>query len=38
MIQMDADMSQPSLMEYRRDKNTMTTPQQFDIDNVNAKY
>lgn len=27
-----------SIMKYSRDRNTMTTPQQFDIDNVNAKY
>lgn len=27
-----------SIMKYSRDRNTMTKPQQFDIDNVNAKY
>lgn len=30
--------TEASLMKYSRDRNTMTTPQQFDIDNVNAKY
>lgn len=30
--------SKASLMKYDRDRNTMTKPQQFDIDNVNAKY
>lgn len=34
----DPNTPQPSLMKYRRDRNTMTTPQQFDVDNVNAKY
>ena len=27
-----------SLMKHSRDRNTMTTPQTFDINNVNAKY
>lgn len=27
-----------SLMKYTRDRNTLTTPQTFDINNVNAKY
>lgn len=27
-----------SIMKHSRDRNTMTTPQQFDINNVNAKY
>lgn len=27
-----------SIMKYSRDRNTMTLPQTFDIDNVNAKY
>lgn len=30
--------SKSSLMKYSRNRNTMTTPQQFDIDNVNKKY
>lgn len=30
--------SKSSIMKYSRDRNTMTTPQTFDIDNVNAKY
>lgn len=34
----DPNTTKPSLMKYNRDRNTMTTPQQFDIDNVNAKY
>lgn len=27
-----------SIMKYNRDRNSMTTPQSFDINNVNAKY
>lgn len=27
-----------SIMKYSRNRNTMTVPQTFDIDNVNAKY
>lgn len=30
--------STKSLMKYSRDRNTLTTPQTFDINNVNAKY
>lgn len=30
--------TKPSLIKHSRDRNTMMTPQQFDIDNVNAKY
>lgn len=30
--------SNPSIMDYNRNRNTMTSPQQFDISNVNAKY
>lgn len=30
--------SSPSIMDYNRNRNTMTSPQQFDISNVNAKY
>lgn len=34
----DPNTTKASLMKHSRDRNTMTTPQQFDIDNVNAKY
>lgn len=27
-----------SIMKYSRDRNSMTVPQTFDVDNVNAKY
>lgn len=30
--------SSTSIMDYNRNRNTMTSPQQFDISNVNAKY
>ncbi len=30
--------SKSSIMKHSRNRNTMTTPQTFDIDNVNAKY
>lgn len=30
--------SQPSIMKYSRNRNTMTRPQTFDINNVRAKY
>ena len=30
--------SSSSIMKYSRDRNSMTTPQTFDINNVNAKY
>ena len=32
------DTGEDSIMKYNRDRNTMTKPQSFDIDNVNAKY
>ncbi|SFS06166.1 zinc metalloprotease [Anaeromicropila populeti] len=30
--------TQSTIMSYSRDRNTMITPQQFDIDNVNEKF
>ncbi|RHL28189.1 hypothetical protein DW028_09045 [Agathobacter rectalis] len=30
--------SKSSIMKYSRNRNSMTAPQTFDVDNVNAKY
>lgn len=30
--------SKSSIMKYNRNRNGMTAPQTFDVDNVNAKY
>lgn len=32
------DTTKSSIMKYSRDRNTMTKPQTFDVDNVKAKY